>query len=82
MAKFEVTLSDQQFGEIEDLVTQDEFLNWEQATEELLSMGLSAYDTGEATDDVHIEQEMFTQTIDDQQDPAVHDDSNSEERTF
>ncbi|MFB6218718.1 MAG: CopG family transcriptional regulator [Halobacteriaceae archaeon] len=82
MAKFEVTLSDQQYDEIESLVGGEEFLNWEQATEELISMGLSAYTTEDDTGEEGIEEEMFTQAIEEQQDPAVRDESTGDDRTF
>jgi len=81
MAKFEVTLTDQQYGDIESLVQQDDFLNWDQATEELVSMGLRVHDTDGNTETTAIEEEVFSETIEDQQDPARRDDS-PDERTF
>lgn len=73
MAEVEVTLPDRIESEIARLVDQGEFLNRDQAIEELLSMGVSAYsataDTTEQTDE-----DLFTQVADDQQDPAIEDD--------
>jgi Arc/MetJ-type ribon-helix-helix transcriptional regulator len=82
MAKYEVGLSDQQHSEIERLVDQGDFINWEQATEELLVMGLSAYTTEEETGDVVAEEEVFTETIAEQQDPAARDESSTDDRTL
>lgn len=73
MPLVEVSLSKQLDVEIDRLVEQDEFVNREQAIEALLTNGLSVYDSAdqpspEMTDDV------FTQAVDDQQDPAMGDD--------
>lgn len=80
MSKVEVTLSDRIDGDIDRLVEQDEFVNREQAVEELLSMGMSAYDTTEESTEV--DEELFTQTIDDQQDPAMRNDQPDDENTL
>ena len=73
MPEVEVDLPDRIESDIDRLVEQGEFLNREQADEELLSMGVSAYDTTEQStrepgDD------LFTQAVEDQQDPAMQDD--------
>lgn len=80
MPKVEVTLPDQVESEISRLVEQGDFLNREQAVEELLSKGLSAYDTG-GDDSPTVEEEVFTQTLDEQRDPAMRDEGD-DERTF
>ncbi len=76
MPEVEVALPDRIDSEISRLVEQGEFLNREQAVEELLSMGVSAYTTTETTDEP--EQDLFTQMTDDQQDPAARDDDGDE----
>lgn len=72
MADVEVTLPDRIDSEIDHLVARGEFLNREQAVEELLSMGISAYATTSETQEP--EEEFFTQMTEDQQDPAIPDD--------
>jgi Arc/MetJ-type ribon-helix-helix transcriptional regulator len=72
MAKVEVSLPDRIDNGIDRLVAQGEFVNREQAVEELLSRGVSAYDTVEESESAA--EDLFTQTIEDQQDPAVTDD--------
>ena len=81
MPKVEVTLPDRITGDIDRLVNQDEFVNREQAVEELLSMGVSAYDTVEEQTQNEGE-DLFTQTVEDQQDPAAMDDDQGDEYTF
>lgn len=80
MPKIEVTLPDQVNGDIDRLVDQGEFVNREQAVEELLTRGISAYDT---PDDSQTEsEELFSQTVEDQQDPAMRDDQPDDEYTL
>ena len=74
MPKVEVSLPDRVETEIDRLVEQGEFVNRDQAVEELLSMGVSAYDTTEETDTAAAEEDLFSQTVEDQQDPAMQDD--------
>ena len=81
MPKVEVTLPDRITGDIDRLVDQDEFVNREQAVEELLSMGVSAYDTVEEQTPNEGE-DLFTQALEDQQDPAAMDDDQGDEYTF
>ena len=81
MPKVEVTLPDRITGDIDRLVDQDEFVNREQAVEELLSMGMSAYDTVEEQTPNEGE-DLFTQAVEDQQDPAAMDDDGGDEYTF
>jgi Arc/MetJ-type ribon-helix-helix transcriptional regulator len=52
MPEVEVSLPDRIDSEIARLVDQGEFLNREQAVEELLSMGVSAYAPAETTDEL------------------------------
>ena len=82
MPKVEVTLPDRITGDIDRLVDRDEFVNREQAVEELLSMGMSAYDTVEEQTENEGE-DLFTQTVEDQQDPAARmDDEQGDDYTF
>ena len=76
MSEVEVSLPDRIDSEIARLVEQGEFLNREQAIEELLSMGVSAYAPAETTDDP--DENLFTQMTDDQQDPAARSDDGDE----
>lgn len=71
MPESEVTLPDRVTSDIDRFVEEGEFLNWDQAVEELLTLGLSAYQSDtEAT----TEESVFTGSVDDQQDPAISDD--------
>jgi len=78
MAELEVTLSDRLDSEIDRLVDQGDFLNREQAIEELLSMGVSAYDTDDEEEPIEPDEEMFTQAVNERQDPAMDDDPGDE----
>ncbi|WP_440006175.1 ribbon-helix-helix domain-containing protein [Halomicrococcus sp. SG-WS-1] len=75
MSKIEVTLPDRINDDIDRLVEQGEFVNREQAVEELLSMGVSTYNVTEET--TTEDEELFTQTVDDQ-DPAMQDEPNDD----
>lgn len=74
MPKVEVSLPDRIETEIDRLVEQGEFVNRDQAVEELLSMGVSAYDTTEETDEPAAGEDLFSQTVEDQHDPAMTDE--------
>lgn len=76
MPEVEVSLPDRIDSEIARLVEQGEFLNREQAVEELLSMGVSAYAPADTTDEP--DQDIFTQMTEDQQDPAARGDDGDE----
>lgn len=76
MPEVEVSLPDRIDSEIARLVEQGEFLNREQAVEELLSMGVSAYAPTDTNDEPS--QDLFTQMTDDQQDPAARGDDGDE----
>ncbi|HMB49427.1 ribbon-helix-helix domain-containing protein [Natronoarchaeum rubrum] len=79
MPNIEVSLPDRVDTEIDRLVDQGEFLNREQAIEELLSMGMSAYETtGTSTED----DEWVMQNVEDQTDPAMQDDVDEDGRMF
>jgi len=77
--KIEVSLPDRIDTEIDRLVEAGEFVNRDQAVEELLSMGASAYQ--ETSPDEPEEQEWMMQSAEDQQDPALRDDP-EDDRTF
>jgi Arc/MetJ-type ribon-helix-helix transcriptional regulator len=81
MPEVEVTLPDRIESEIERLVDQGEFLNRERAVEELLSMGMGAYETADDTTG-EVDEEMFTGTFEEQQDPAMRDEGADDTRTF
>jgi len=83
MAEIEVDLPDRIDGEINRLVESGEFLNRERAIEDLLQRGVSAYDVDEEAGGMEeMEEDLFTQAVDDQQDPAMQDDHNEDEPTF
>ena len=71
MPESEVTLPDRVTSDIDRFVEEGEFLNWDQAVEELLTLGLSAYQSDSETT---TEESVFTGSVDDQQDPAISDD--------
>lgn len=77
MPTVEVSLPDQVNSEIDRLVEQGDFINREQAIEELLSRGLSVQDTPTSEPDT-VDEDVFTQAIEDQQDPARLDDADDD----
>jgi Arc/MetJ-type ribon-helix-helix transcriptional regulator len=78
MPKVEVSLPDRIETEIARLVEQGEFVNRDQAVEELLSMGVSAYDTVEESGP-ETDEDLFTQAVDDQQDPAMRNEGGGDD---
>jgi hypothetical protein len=74
MADIGIELPDRVLTEIDRLVEQGEFLNRDQAVEELLGMGVSAYETTSNDSMGGVGDDPFSQAIDDQQDPAMRDD--------
>ena len=76
MSKVEVSLPDRIDSEIRRLVEQGEFVNQDQAVEELLSMGMSAYNT--TTESQEPDQNLFSQAVEDQQDPAARSEGGDE----
>ncbi|WP_458190901.1 DUF7120 family protein [Haladaptatus sp. NG-WS-4] len=69
MVSLEVALPDRIKSDIDRLVEQGDFLNREQAIEKLLSLGVSAQDTDSESEE-ELTEDLFTQAVDDQQDPA------------
>jgi Arc/MetJ-type ribon-helix-helix transcriptional regulator len=82
MPKLSISLPDRIENDIDRLVEQGEFVNRDQAVEELLTMGVSAYETTDEPAETPAEDDMFSQTVEDQQDPAIHDDDPDEGYTF
>jgi Arc/MetJ-type ribon-helix-helix transcriptional regulator len=82
MPKISISLPDRIENDIDRLVEQGEFVNRDQAVEELLTMGVSAYETTDEPAESPAEDDMFSQTVEDQQDPAIHDDDPDEGYTF
>jgi Arc/MetJ-type ribon-helix-helix transcriptional regulator len=77
MPTAEVSLPDDVDIEISQLVEEGEFINRDQAVEELLSLGVSAYTTEETASQAP-DEDLFTQVVDDQQDPAIRNESDDE----
>lgn len=69
----EVSLPKRIDAELDRLVEEDEFLNREQAIEALLTDGLMVYESPDETPE-EMTDDVFTQAVDDQQDPALEDD--------
>lgn len=83
MPKIAVSLPDRIESDIDRLVEQGEFVNRDQAVEELLTMGVSAYETtSDEPTTTAAEDDMFSQTVEDQQDPAIQDDDPEDGYTF
>ncbi len=77
VSRIEISLPDQTYAEITRLVEQGEFLDEDKAFEELISMGVSAYDTTEE-EPGEVDDELLSQTFDDRTDPAMDDDPDDE----
>lgn len=77
MPQIEASLPDHIDSEIDHLVEQGEFINRDQAVEELLTLGVSAYDREEDTAS-ELDDDLFTNVVDEQQDPAMQTESNDE----
>ncbi|WP_299332123.1 DUF7120 family protein [Haloplanus sp.] len=77
MPTAEVSLPDDIDIEISQLVEEGEFINRDQAVEELLSLGVSAYTTEESTTGP-ADEDLFTQVVEDQQDPAIRNEGDDE----
>lgn len=73
MSKIEVDVPARLADEVQRLVDQGEFLNREQAMEELLTRGVAVYNTDTTTEDTS--EDVFTQATNDQQDPAAREDA-------
>jgi Arc/MetJ-type ribon-helix-helix transcriptional regulator len=74
MSKIKLSLPDQIDSDIQRLVEQGEFLNRDQAVEDLLKRGISAYNVTTEDDESPVDDDMFGQTAAEQQDPAQMDD--------
>lgn len=72
MAKLEVELPDRIESDIEQLIAQDEFVNWDEAVEKLLARGVSAYGPAKEQQE-ETGGDLFNQSVADQQDPALDD---------
>lgn len=77
MPETKVDLPDRTIGEIDQMVEQGEFMNREQAMEELLELGISAFQP-EEEDEAPLEPDMFSQSVSDQEDPAALGDPDDE----
>ncbi|PSP57325.1 CopG family transcriptional regulator [Halobacteriales archaeon QH_7_66_36] len=77
MSDMKINLPDRIDSEIDRFVQQGEFINRDEAVEELLTLGLTAFDTN---DDPGREpgEDLFTQATDDQVDPAADTDPDDE----
>lgn len=73
MGELDMELSDRVDTEVQRLVDQGDFLNREQAYEELLQMGLATYSTESEEEEIADEQ-MFSDVVDEQRDPAMRDE--------
>ena len=73
MPKVEINIPEHLEMQIAQLVEQGEFLNREQAYEELLKMGISAYGPAEEPGEDPGEN-LFDQRVNEQQDPAARQD--------
>ena len=82
VTQIEVSLSDQTESELQRLVEQGEFINRDQAVEKLLSRGLSAYQTTEEEPLSEMDENMFDQMTDEQQDPALQDEGTGDDYSF
>lgn len=80
MAKLEIQLPDRIDSEITRLVEDGEFMNREQAIEELLSRGVSAYDTADPTEEEPYE-DWGMGAAEGQGDPSLRGDD-PDDRTF
>jgi Arc/MetJ-type ribon-helix-helix transcriptional regulator len=79
MPKIEVSLPDRIQSDIDRLVDGGEFVNRDQAVEELLKRGISAYDTTEES--VEELENIFSQ-VQDERDPAMRDDHGGDDYGF
>lgn len=80
MPTFEISLPDKIESDINSLVEQGEYLNREQAVEDLLSRGISAYNTTTTSDDEF--DDSFTGGFEEQQDPALRDEQRDDGYSF
>lgn len=79
--QIQVSLPDKLDGEISRLVEQGEFVNRDQAIEDLLSRGMSAYETVEDSPE-EMDEGFFTETPNEQVDPALQDDNLGDDYSY
>jgi Arc/MetJ-type ribon-helix-helix transcriptional regulator len=77
MSETKVNLPDRIDTEIDRFVEQGEFINRDEAVEELLTLGLTAFETSDEPAEQPGE-DLFTQATDDQIDPAADTDPDDE----
>jgi len=77
MSEIRLDLPDRIDSEIDRFVNQGEFINRDEAVEELLTLGLTAFDVEEDTGREPGE-DLFTQATDDRHDPAADTDPEDE----
>jgi Arc/MetJ-type ribon-helix-helix transcriptional regulator len=81
VSRVKISLPDQTDSEIRRLVEQGEFLNQDKAVEELLTLGISAYETTEEETD-QLSDNAFNTSANEQQDPALQDEEQDDGYTF
>lgn len=77
MSETTIDLPDRIDSEIDRFIQQGEFINRDEAVEELLTLGLTAFDVDEDPGREPGE-DLFTQTTEDQVDPAADMDPDDE----
>ncbi|WP_302080261.1 ribbon-helix-helix domain-containing protein [Salinibaculum rarum] len=82
MPTYEVSLPDKMESKINRVVQEGDFLNREQAIEELLSRGISVYNTTASSSADDSYDDPFGDEFDEQHDPALRDDQGDEGPTF
>lgn len=81
MPTYEVSLPDKMESSINRVVQEGDFLNREQAIEELLSRGISVYNTTSSSSDDGYEDSLGG-GFDEQHDPALRDNPGDDGPTF
>lgn len=77
--RVEVSLPARIDSEIDRLVDEGEFINRDRAIEGLIATGISVHDTGSESP-AEMDEDVFTQALDDQQDPALDRDRHDPDR--
>ena len=77
MSDTKIDLPERIDSQIDRFVQQGEFINRDEAVEELLTLGLTAFDTDDEPSRQPGE-DLFTQATDDQHDPAADTDPEDE----
>jgi Arc/MetJ-type ribon-helix-helix transcriptional regulator len=81
VSRVKISLPDQTDSEIQRLVETGEFLDRDKAVEELLTLGISAYETTDDEPD-EFSENAFNTPANEQQDPAIQDDSQDDGYTL